>query len=107
MTHIGNNTSSSIIAKSISSGNSKNTYRSSVNILPNSEKSKNYTQCDSLLITKRSVTITIPTITISNNSSKIEHEARTSKISEDQLKYCNFRCINNEIALSLIINGFC
>ena len=107
MVHVGKNTSSTIISKGISAGKSANTYRGMVNILPSAKGARNFTQCDSLLIGKNCSASTIPYIEVKNNSSNIEHEATTSKVSEDQLQYCLQRGITNENAISLIVNGFC
>jgi Fe-S cluster assembly protein SufB len=107
MIHVGKNTSSTIISKGISAGKSANTYRGMVNILPSAKGARNFTQCDSLLIGKNCSASTIPYIEVKNNSSNIEHEATTSKVSEDQLQYCLQRGITNENAISLIVNGFC
>ena len=107
MTHIGKNTKSKIISKGISLGKSQNTYRGMVKFLKNSDKSRNYTQCDSLLVGNECGAHTIPYIDSKNNSAVVEHEASTSKINEDQLYYCRQRGINHEDAVSLIVNGFC
>tara|TARA_Y100001960_G_scaffold327944_1_gene415555 strand:+ start:901 stop:2355 length:1455 start_codon:yes stop_codon:yes gene_type:complete len=107
MIHLGKNTKSKIISKGISSGKSKNTYRGLVRFSKKSKNSRNYTQCDSLLVGNKCSANTIPYIESSNNSSIIEHEASTSKISEDQLFYLQQRGLNNEEAVSLIVNGFC
>ena len=107
MTHIGKNTKSKIISKGISLGNSQNTYRGLVNFLKNSGKSRNYTQCDSLLVGNNCGAHTVPYIESKNNTSIIEHEASTSKINEEQLYYCRQRGLTNEDAISLIVNGFC
>ncbi len=107
MIHIGKNTRSRIISKGISAGRSSNSYRGLVKILPKAENARNYSQCDSLLIGARCSANTFPYIEVANNSSKVEHEASTSKISEEQLFYCNQRGVSTEEAVSLIINGFC
>ena len=107
MTHIGKNTKSKIISKGISLGKSQNTYRGMVKFLKNSDKSRNYTQCDSLLVGNECGAHTIPYIDSKNNSAVVEHEASTSKINEDQLYYCRQRGISHEDAVSLIVNGFC
>jgi len=107
MIHIGKNSKSKIISKGISIGKSQNTYRGAVNFLKNAIKSRNYTQCDSLLIGDQCGAHTIPYIESKNNSSIIEHEASTSKINEEQLYYCRQRGLNHEEAVSLIVNGFC
>ena len=107
MLHLGKNTSSRIISKGVSAGNSSNTYRGLVNIHPKSNHSRNFTQCDSLLLTDTCSASTIPYIESRNNTSVIEHEATSSKISEDQLFYCLQRGLDEEEAISLIVNGFC
>ena len=107
MTHIGKNTKSKIISKGISLGKSQNTYRGMVKFLKNSDKSRNYTQCGSLLVGNECGAHTIPYIDSKNNSAVVEHEASTSKINEDQLYYCRQRGISHEDAVSLIVNGFC
>jgi Fe-S cluster assembly protein SufB len=107
MIHIGKNTSSTIIAKGISAGRGQNTYRGLVRVQPRAVGARNYTQCDSLLIGDRCGAHTVPYIEVRNPSARIEHEATTSKISDDQLFYCRQRGIADEDALSLIVNGFC
>ena len=107
MTHIGKNTRSKIISKGISLGNSQNTYRGNVSFLRKANKSRNYTQCDSLLVGNKCGAHTIPYIDSKNNTAIIEHEASTSKINEDQLYYCRQRGLSHEDAVSLIVNGFC
>jgi len=107
MIHVGNNTTSKIISKGISTGNSKNTYRGLVRINSSSENSKNYTQCDSLLIGSTSQANTVPYIQVGNPSSRLEHEASTSKIGEEQLFYFLQRGIKIEDAISLMLSGFC
>ena len=107
MTHIGKNTKSKIISKGISLGNSENTYRGLVKFLNKSDKSRNYTQCDSLLVGNNCGAHTVPYIESKNNTAVIEHEASTSKINEDQLYYCRQRGLSHEDAVSLIVNGFC
>ena len=107
MIHLGKNTKSKIISKGISAGQADNTYRGLVDINSKSEGSRNYTQCDSLLIGNKCGAHTIPYIKNKNKSSNIEHEATTSKISDEQLFYCNQRGLNQEEAVSLIVNGFC
>src|SRR2546426_10372710 len=107
MIHIGKNTTSTIISKGISVGRGQNTYRGLVRGQPRAEGARNYTQCDSLLIGDRCGAHTVPYIEVRNPSAKVEHEATTSKISEDQLFYCRQRGIKDEDALSLIVNGFC
>ena len=107
MIHIGKNTSSTIISKGISAQKGRNTYRGLVRVGPNAENARNYTQCDSLLIGHDCTANTFPYIEASNPSAKIEHEATTSKISEDQLHYCLSRGLSEEDAIALIVNGFC
>ena len=107
MIHLGNNTSSRIISKGISTGNSSNTYRGLVSVHPKSKNSRNFTQCDSLLLTDSCSANTIPYIESKNYESIIEHEATSSKISEEQLFYCQQRGLDEEEAVSLIVNGFC
>ncbi len=107
MIHIGKNTKSTIISKGISARYGKNTYRGLVKILPKAEGARNYTQCDSLLIGHECAANTFPYIEVENNSAQVEHEATTSKISEDQLFYCRARGIGAENAVSMIVNGFC
>ncbi len=107
MVHIGKNTKSTIISKGISASKSKNSYRGKVNILNTAENARNFTQCDSLLIGDHSTATTIPYIEAKNNTANIEHEATTSKISEEQLHYCLQRGISEEEAISLIVSGFC
>jgi len=107
MIHIGRNTSSTIISKGISAGRGQNTYRGLVRVQPRAQGARNYTQCDSLLIGDRCGAHTVPYIEVRNPSAKVEHEATTSKISEDQLFYCRQRGLSDEDALSLIVNGFC
>jgi len=107
MTHIGKNSKSKIISKGISLGNSQNTYRGNVSFLRKADKSRNYTQCDSLLVGNSCGAHTIPYIDSKNSSALIEHEASTSKINEEQLYYCRQRGLSHEEAVSLIVNGFC
>ena len=107
MIHIGRNTSSRIISKGISAGRADNTYRGLVRIQPKAEGARNYTRCDSLLIGDACGAHTVPYIETRNPSANVEHEATTSKISEDQLFYCTQRGLDEEEAISLIVNGFC
>ncbi len=107
MIHIGRNTRSTIISKGISAGKAQNTYRGLVKILPNAAGARNHTQCDSLLIGDSCGAHTVPYIESRNYSAKIEHEATTAKISDDQLFYCRQRGLAPEDAVSLIVNGFC
>ena len=107
MIHLGKNTSSRIIAKGISAGKSQSTYRGLVKMMPKADGSRNFTQCDSLLIGKECGAHTIPYIESKNPSARVEHEATTSKIADDQLFYCRQRGIAEEDAVALIVNGFC
>jgi Fe-S cluster assembly protein SufB len=107
MLHIGRNTRSTIISKGISAGHGNNTYRGLVKILPRADHARNYTQCDSLLLGDRCGAHTFPYIEVGNASSTAEHEASTSKISDEQLFYCKQRGISGDNAVSMIINGFC
>ena len=107
MIHIGKNTKSTIISKGISAGKAQNTYRGQVQIQKNANGSRNFTQCDSLLIGDKCGAHTVPYINQFTPHARVEHEATTSKISEDQLFYCLQRGLNTEQATSLIVNGFC
>ncbi len=107
MLHMGANTSSTIIAKGISAGRSDSTYRGLVRFGPGAENARNFTQCDSLLIGDRCGAHTVPYIEVKNPSARIEHEATTSKISEDQKFYAMSRGLSDEAAVALIVNGFC
>ena len=107
MIHLGENTKSRIISKGISAGKSDQTYRGLVKIMPGAKGARNFTQCDSLLIGDQCGAHTVPYIESKNRSATLEHEATTSKISEDQLFYCRQRGIGEEEALALIVNGFC
>lgn len=107
MIHIGKNTSSTIVSKGISAGEGQNTYRGLVRISPRAENARNHTQCDSLLIGDQCGAHTFPYIEVRNPTAKMEHEATTSKISEDQLFYCRQRGLSEENAVSMIVNGFC
>lgn len=106
MIHLGRNTRSTIISKGISSGRSQNSYRGLVQIMPSAENARNFSQCDSLLMTDTSGAHTFPYIEVKNPSAKVEHEATTSKIGEDQIFYCLQRGIDAEQAISLIVNGY-
>jgi Fe-S cluster assembly protein SufB len=106
MIHIGKNTKSTIISKGISAGHSNNSYRGLVKISKKAENSRNYSQCDSLLLGDKCGAHTFPYINVKNKSSVVEHEATTSKISDDQLFYCNQRGIETESAIGLIVNGY-
>ena len=107
MIHIGANTRSTIVSKGISAGRSNNTYRGLVKILPKASGARNHTQCDSLLIGDQCGAHTVPYIESRNPTAKVEHEATTSKIAEDQLFYCRSRGLSQEDAVGLIVNGFC
>ena len=107
MIHLGRNTRSTVISKGISAGRADNTYRGLVKIMPKAEGARNYTQCDSLLIGNKCGAHTVPYIESRNPSARVEHEATTSKISEDQMFYCMQRGLSSEAAVSLIVNGFC
>jgi Fe-S cluster assembly protein SufB len=107
MIHLGKNTRSTIISKGIAAGKANNSYRGLVKIMPKAENARNYTQCDSMLIGSNCGANTFPYIEVMNNTSRVEHEASTSKISEEQLFYLMQRGISQEDAVSLIINGFC
>jgi len=107
MIHIGKNTKSTIISKGISAGRGQQTYRGEVKIMKSAKKSRNYSQCDSILIGDECGAHTFPYIDVRNPSAQMEHEATTSNIGEDQLFYCNQRGISTEDAVSLIVNGFC
>jgi Fe-S cluster assembly protein SufB len=107
MVHIGRDTRSTIVSKGISAGQGQNVYRGLVKVLRSAEQSRNFTQCDSLLLGDRCGAHTFPYIEVKNNSSQVEHEASTSKIGEDQLFYCRQRGLDPEHAVSLIVNGFC
>ncbi len=107
MIHIGRNTTSTIVSKGISAGHSNNTYRGLVRILPRASGARNHTQCDSLLIGDLCGAHTVPYIECRNPGAKVEHEATTSKIAEDQLFYCRQRGLSEEEAVGMIVNGFC
>ena len=107
MIHIGKNTTSKIISKGISAGHSNQTYRGLVRVSPNADNARNYSQCDSLLIGQNCGSHTVPYVENRNKSAVLEHEATTSKISDEQLFYCRQRGIDEETAVSLIVNGFC
>lgn len=106
MIHVGKNSRSTIVSKGISSGHSENSYRGMVKVMPNADGCRNYTQCDSLLLSSTCGAHTFPYIDIMNDTAIVEHEATTSKISEDQLFYCNQRGIPTEEAVGLIVNGY-
>ena len=107
MVHLGRNTRSRIVSKGISAGFAQNTYRGLVSMHPKATGSRNYTQCDSLLIGDQCGAHTVPYIEVKNNSSRVEHEATTSKVDEDQLFYCRARGMDEEEAVALVVNGFC
>lgn len=107
MIHLGKNTKSTIISKGISAGFSNNSYRGLVQVHKNASNSRNFTQCDSLLMGDKCGAHTFPYIEAKNSTAKIEHEATTSKIGEDQIFYCNQRGIDTEKAINLIVNGYC
>jgi Fe-S cluster assembly protein SufB len=106
MVHLGKGSRSTIISKGISAGKSQNSYRGLVQINKNATNSRNFSQCDSLLMTDECGAHTFPYIECKNSSSKVEHEATTSKIGEDQMFYCMQRGISEEKAISLIVNGY-
>jgi len=107
MVHLGKRTKSRIVSKGISAGRAQNTYRGLVSMHPKATDSRNYTQCDSLLIGDKCGAHTVPYIEVKNNSSRVEHEATTSKVDEDQLFYCRSRGMDEEEAVALVVNGFC
>ena len=107
MIHLGRNTHSTIVSKGIAAGHGQNTYRGLVHIGKNANNARNHTQCDSLLMSDSCGAHTYPYMEVKNPSAKVEHEATTSKISEDQLFYCRSRGLSDEDAVSLIVNGFC
>src|SRR6202046_399685 len=107
MIHLGKNTRSRIVSKGIAAGHAQNTYRGLVSVHPKAENARNHTQCDSLLIGKECGAHTVPYIESRNSSARIEHEATTSKIADDQLFYCQQRGLGQEEAVALIVNGFC
>ncbi|NOY59678.1 MAG: Fe-S cluster assembly protein SufB [Calditrichaeota bacterium] len=107
MIHLGKNTKSTIISKGISAGVSQNSYRGQVKVLKNATNARNFSRCDSLLIGDKCGAHTFPYIEVKNSTGKVEHEATTSKIGDDQIFYCNQRGISTEDAVSMIVNGFC
>jgi len=107
MIHIGKNTRSTIVSKGISAGHGQNTYRGLVRVLKGADNARNYSQCDSLLLSSECGAHTFPYLEVRNPTAKVEHEASTSKIGEDQIFYCNQRGISTEDAVSMIVNGFC
>ncbi|WP_066701580.1 Fe-S cluster assembly protein SufB [Celeribacter ethanolicus] len=106
MVHLGKNTRSRIVSKGISAGKAQNTYRGQVSMHPKAKNSRNYTQCDSLLIGSECGAHTVPYIEVRNNSSRVEHEATTSKVDDEQMFYCRQRGMDEEEAVALIVNGF-
>jgi Fe-S cluster assembly protein SufB len=107
MIHIGRNTKSTIVSKGISAGNGQNTYRGLVKVMKGAENARNYSQCDSLLLGDRCGAHTFPYIEVRNRTGRVEHEASTSKIGEDQIFYCKQRGLSTEDAVNMIVNGFC
>jgi Fe-S cluster assembly protein SufB len=107
MVHIGKNTSSTIVSKGISAGQGNNSYRGQVKVLKSAENARNYSQCDSLLLGDRCGAHTFPYIEVRNSTARVEHEASTSKIGEDQIFYCNQRGIATQDAINMIVNGYC
>jgi Fe-S cluster assembly protein SufB len=107
MTHIGRNTTSTIVSKGISAGRGQNSYRGLVKINAGAAHSRNYSQCDSLLLGDRCGAHTFPYVEVKNSTSRVEHEASTSKIGEDQIFYCNQRGISTQDAVNMIVNGYC
>jgi Fe-S cluster assembly protein SufB len=107
MIHIGRNTKSTIVAKGISAGKGSNTYRGLVQIMPSAQNARNFTQCDSLLIGDKCGAHTVPYIDVRNQTARMEHEASTSKVSDDQLFYSMQRGISEEESHYMIVNGFC
>ncbi|MCY3878820.1 MAG: Fe-S cluster assembly protein SufB [Rhodobacteraceae bacterium] len=107
MVHLGRNSRSRIVSKGISAGTAQNTYRGLVSVHPKAADCRNYTQCDSLLIGDQCGAHTVPYIELKNSSSRVEHEATTSKVDEDQLFYCRQRGMTEEEAVALVVNGFC
>jgi len=107
MIHLGRNTRSTIISKGISAGRGQNSYRGLVQVAKAAEGARNFTQCDSLLIGDQCGAHTFPYIEVKNPSARLEHEATTSKIGEDQIFYCNARGIETQDAVNMIVNGFC
>ena len=106
MVHIGRNTRSTIVSKGISAGRSQNSYRGLVQMAPGAQNARNFSRCDSLLMGSECGAHTFPYIEVKNNSARVEHEATTSKIGEDQIFYCRQRGLDEEKAVSLIVNGY-
>jgi Fe-S cluster assembly protein SufB len=107
MIHLGRNTKSTIVSKGISAGHGQNTYRGLVRIAKGAAGARNYSQCDSLLIGDQCGAHTFPYLDIRNSTARVEHEASTSKIGEDQIFYCRQRGVSTEDAVNLIVSGFC
>ena len=107
MIHIGRNTRSTIVSKGISAGHGQNSYRGLVKVLAKAENARNHTQCDSLLMSDRCGAHTFPYMEVKNPTAKVEHEATTSRISDDQLFYCRSRGVSTEDAVNMIVSGFC
>jgi Fe-S cluster assembly protein SufB len=107
MIHVGKNTRSTIISKGISAGQGQNTYRGQVKVYKSAEGARNFSQCDSLLIGDRCSAHTFPYMEVNEPTARIEHEATTSKVSDDQLFYCRQRGLSTEDSISMIVNGFC
>jgi Fe-S cluster assembly protein SufB len=107
MTHLGRNTKSTILSKGIAAGRGRNAYRGLVRVAGSAAGARNYTQCDSLLLGDKCAAHTFPYIEVKNPTARVEHEASTSRIGEDQLFYCRQRGIGPEDAVSMIVNGFC
>ena len=107
MIHLGKNTKSTIVSKGISAGHGQNTYRGLVKIGKGAHGARNYSQCDSLLIGDQCGAHTFPYLEIKNSTARVEHEASTSKIGEDQIFYCRQRGLSTEDAVNMIVNGFC
>jgi Fe-S cluster assembly protein SufB len=106
MIHLGKNTKSTIVSKGISAGHSSNSYRGLVRVAAKAENSRNYSQCDSLLLGENCGAHTFPYLEVGNQNSVVEHEATTSKIGEDQIFYCNQRGISTQDAIGMIVNGY-
>jgi Fe-S cluster assembly protein SufB len=107
MIHVGKNTKSTIVSKGISAGRGQNSYRGLVSIKKSAQGARNYSQCDSLLIGDKCGAHTFPYLEVKNTSARIEHEASTSKIGEDQIFYCKQRGLSTEDAVNMIVSGFC
>ena len=107
MIHMGKRTKSTIVSKGISAGKGEQSYRGQVKVMKNAEKARNFSQCDSILIGDQCSAHTFPNLDVRNSDSKIEHEATTSKIGDDQLLYCKSRGLSEKDAIGVIVNGFC